>query len=57
MKSEVARAADIPAISNLIVSSARGPSLDDYTNEQIEAAVSSIFGVDSELISDGTFGI
>src|SRR5262245_66514931 len=51
----VARAADIPAISNLIGSSARGLSRDDYTDEQIEAAVSSIFGVDSELISDGTY--
>jgi GNAT superfamily N-acetyltransferase len=51
----VARAADVAAISNLIVSSARGLSRDDYTDEQIEAAVSSIFGVDSELISDGTY--
>jgi len=45
----------VAAISNLIVSSARGLSRDDYTDEQIEAAVSSIFGVDSELISDGTY--
>jgi GNAT superfamily N-acetyltransferase len=51
----VARPADVAAISNLIVSSARGLSRDDYTDEQIEAAVSSIFGVDSELISDGTY--
>jgi len=45
----------VAAISNLIVASARGLSRDDYTDEQIEAAVSSIFGVDSELISDGTY--
>ena len=51
----VARVPDVAAISNLIVSSARGLSRDDYTDEQIEAAVSSIFGVDSELISDGTY--
>jgi N-acetylglutamate synthase-like GNAT family acetyltransferase len=51
----VARAADVAAISKLIVSSARGLSRDDYSAEQIEAAVSSIFGVDSELISDGTY--
>src|SRR5262245_66508616 len=51
----VARVADVAAISNLIVSSARGLSRDDYTDEQIEAAVSAIFGVDSELISDGTY--
>jgi len=51
----VARTSDVAAISNLIISSARGLSRDDYSNEQIEAAVSSIFGVDSELISDGTY--
>ena len=51
----VARAADVAAISNLIDSSARGLSRSDYTDEQIEAAVSSIFGVDSELISDETY--
>jgi len=51
----LARAADVAAISNLITSSARGLSRDDYSDEQIEAAVTSIFGVDSELISDGTY--
>jgi hypothetical protein len=51
----VARAADVAAISNLIGSSAHGLSRDDYTDEQIEAAVSAIFGVDSELINDGTY--
>jgi hypothetical protein len=28
---------------------------EDYSEEQIEAAVASIYGVDSELISDGTY--
>jgi len=51
----VARAEDVGAISKLIVSSARGLSQNDYTDEQIEAAVSSIFGVDSELIDDETY--
>src|SRR5262245_27537455 len=46
---------DSPAISALIASSARGLSRQDYNEEQIEAAVTSIFGVDSELISDGTY--
>src|SRR5262252_2149625 len=51
----VARAADVAAITTLIAASARGLSRDDYTAEQIEAAVSSIFGVDSELIADETY--
>ncbi|HEX8746504.1 MAG TPA: GNAT family N-acetyltransferase [Pyrinomonadaceae bacterium] len=46
---------DRPAISLLIESSARGLSLEEYSGEQIEAAIRSIFGVDSELISDGTY--
>ena len=50
-----ARASEIPAISALITSSARGLSRNDYSDEEIEAAVSFIFGVDSELISVGTY--
>ncbi|HEX8175859.1 MAG TPA: GNAT family N-acetyltransferase [Pyrinomonadaceae bacterium] len=46
---------DRPAISRLIESSARGLSREEYSGEQIEAAVRSIFGVDSELINDGTY--
>lgn len=53
----LARASDVPAITMLIAASARGLTRDDYTAEQIEAAVSSIFGVDSELIADGTYFI
>lgn len=46
---------DRPAISQLIELSARSLSLEDYASEQIEAAIRSIFGVDSELIRDGTY--
>jgi GNAT superfamily N-acetyltransferase len=46
---------DRAAISSLIERSARGLSREDYTDEQIEAAIHSIFGVDSELIRDGTY--
>jgi len=53
----VAQVSDVPAITLLIATSARGLSRNDYTAEQIEAAVSSIFGVDSELIADGTYFI
>jgi len=51
----VALASDVAAIAALIASSARGLSWDVYSAEQIEAAISSVFGVDSELISDGTY--
>lgn len=50
-----ARLSDRPAISELIERSARGLSHEDYTGEQLEAALRSIFGVDSELIRDGTY--
>jgi len=43
------------AISELIAASARGLSSEHYSVEQIEAAVLGIFGVDSELIHDGTY--
>jgi len=54
-KIRAALSSDTAAIAGLIACSARGLSRRDYTDAQIEAAVSSIFGVDSELISDGTY--
>ena len=47
--------ADRPAISRLIELSARGLSREEYSSAQIEGAIRSIFGVDSELIRDGTY--
>ena len=47
--------ADIPALERLIAASARGLSRDDYTDEQIESALGTAWGVDSELIRDGTY--
>jgi hypothetical protein len=46
---------DVDAIAALNRFSARGLSREDYTDAQIEAAVSFVYGVDSELISDGTY--
>lgn len=46
---------DVPAIRALVVRSARGLSVGFYTPEQIEAAIVHVFGVDSQLISDGTY--
>ena len=46
---------DAPAIRALVVRSARGLSVGFYTPEQIEAAIAHVFGVDSQLIRDGTY--
>jgi GNAT superfamily N-acetyltransferase len=50
-----ANLADRPAIEELIAASARGLSRDNYSDRQIEAALNSIFGVDTDLIVDGTY--
>jgi len=46
---------DIPALRELIEHSVRELQADWYTREQIEAAVHSVFGVDQQLIDDGTY--
>jgi N-acetylglutamate synthase-like GNAT family acetyltransferase len=46
---------DRATLELLIADSARGLSRGDYSNEQIEAALGAAFGVDSELIRDGTY--
>lgn len=50
-----ATAADVPALRALIEASARGLSDGFYTPAQIDAAVTHVFGVDSQLIVDGTY--
>lgn len=47
--------ADKPALEALIARSARELSRQDYTPEQIEAALTGAFGVDTQLIVDGTY--
>ncbi|HEY0601709.1 MAG TPA: GNAT family N-acetyltransferase [Herpetosiphonaceae bacterium] len=46
---------DRAAIEELIGVSARGLSREDYSDAQIEAAIADVFGVDTELIRDGTY--
>lgn len=46
---------DIPSLETLIAESARGLSRDVYTEAEIEAAIVHVFGVDSELVEDGTY--
>ena len=47
--------ADIPALRVLIEASVRGLSVGFYTPAQINAALKEVFGVDSQLIADGTY--
>lgn len=47
--------ADIPSLRELIDKSVRGLQAQDYTSAQIEGALKTVFGVDSQLIADGTY--
>jgi GNAT superfamily N-acetyltransferase len=46
---------DVPVLRELIEASVRGLQTQDYTPAQIEGALKTVFGVDSQLIADGTY--
>ena len=46
---------DVPVLRGLIEASVRGLQTQDYTPAQIEGALKTVFGVDSQLIADGTY--
>jgi GNAT superfamily N-acetyltransferase len=48
-------AADIPMLSELIAASVRGLQAQDYSPAQLESALKTVYGVDSQLIADGTY--
>ena len=48
-------AADIPVLRELIKASVRGLQAQDYTPTQLESALKTVYGVDSQLIADGTY--
>ncbi|WP_375393647.1 GNAT family N-acetyltransferase [uncultured Sphingomonas sp.] len=50
-----ATTADIPALDSLIARSARLLGRGFYTDGQTEAAIAHVFGVDSELVADGSY--
>ena len=50
-----ATSADIPALGALIPTSARELSSGFYTPAEVDAAVAHVFGVDTQLIADGTY--
>lgn len=50
-----ATAADIPTLKELIALSVRTLQAEDYSHEQMEGALGTVFGVDTQLIADGTY--
>jgi GNAT superfamily N-acetyltransferase len=55
MNLRIAKSTDVPALLELIDKSVRALSAGFYTGEQIDGALAEIFGVDSQLIADGTY--
>jgi GNAT superfamily N-acetyltransferase len=51
----LARDGDVPALEALIPDSVRGLQAPYYTPAQMEAAIGSVFGVDRQLVRDGTY--
>ena len=47
--------ADIPELHKLIEASVRGLMPQGYTNEQLDGALGTLLGVDTQLIADGTY--
>jgi GNAT superfamily N-acetyltransferase len=47
--------ADVPRLREIIEASVRGLQAQDYSPVQIEGALKSVYGVDSQLIEDGTY--
>ena len=57
MKVQVRKAvpADVPRLCEIIEASVRSLQAADYSPAQIEGALKSVYGVDSQLITDGTY--
>lgn len=51
----LATAEDVPALAALIELSVRGLQARDYSPRQIELALKTVYGVDTQLIADGTY--
>jgi GNAT superfamily N-acetyltransferase len=50
-----ARLTDVPALESLVVLSTRALQSPFYSSAQLDAALGSVFGVDTQLIRDGTY--
>ena len=51
----LARLDDADTLRDLIARSARGLNLGDYTSAQVESILRSVYGVDTQLLHDGTY--
>jgi GNAT superfamily N-acetyltransferase len=51
----LAETRDIPLLRELIEASVRGLQAGDYSAAQLESALRTVYGVDTQLISDGTY--
>jgi GNAT superfamily N-acetyltransferase len=51
----LATRADVPVLTGLIDASVRGLQAGDYTPAQIDGALRAVYGVDTQLIADGTY--
>jgi GNAT superfamily N-acetyltransferase len=51
----LAEARDVPLLRELIEASVRGLQAGDYSPKQLENALCTVYGVDTQLISDGTY--
>jgi len=51
----IANPEDIPALREVIEASVRGLQARDYSPRQIDLALKSVYGVDTQLIADGTY--
>lgn len=51
----VASMEDVPLLEQLIAASVRGLNADRYTPAELDAALGIVFGVDTQLIADGTY--
>ena len=55
MNIRVATIADVPVLEQLITDSVRGLNAGRYTQAEMDAALIGVFGVDTQLIADGTY--
>jgi len=46
---------DVPALTELIAASVRGLQTAEYTEAEREGGLASVYGVDTQLIADGTY--
>lgn len=51
----LATMADVPVLRDIIERSVRGLQAREYSAQQIELALESVYGVDTRLIADGTY--